>query len=785
MQNVFAVVVLGLMQSLHAVLIPHATLAQSVLPVGQNAPLSNSTTSVNLTSAASVVTLPDRTTAIKSALDWLLDYCLSAPKLRRGSANAAAQFQIVQCQTALLLALHPELFPEDARRVEVLATAEKIGRSQYVGSFTTWLSGFAALYLAEQSTRSEQPRVGLGSIAEFWLSSQNLEGGWGHSGQRMMGDLYPSTLISSSNFGLLALGAAKHFGHPTSNWADFADALDEALEMYRAVQSQQGGLPYGARSYCKAPQAGRTAASLIGLAALNQTDDELFTKGVCYVTKNVHTVPYGHASPAMHAVTGSLAFAMLGGEPWREFQSIHFPELLRCQQPDGTFNDFADGPDSLPIMSSPRGGKAYRTASYAIALSAGESKWMKRLGRTFALAKVLDEGKRSIATIQAKTQTPKSSTDVAPYPAIGVPLVKWARPNVTHRATDIRPSTPADAQRIAIIRDRQNFELLNFIDGRIQSKWKFERPLKRQDRIRLLGDRVFVLRSASLDADDDLFASNASVLRDAGLQKPVINIQCYRVGDGQQLWASVVPRFIKELWLDQRAHFIGFSGGEKFSMNLNNGSQGSIQNFPAFGGNAAISSSPMGDVFLSTLASIKLRDEKEIWSTRFRGQRGTTQPAAQSSVFHAGNLLVTRTDGSVICLDGETGEQIWKHRDSRITEVAAIVGLPDRVFLVGTSDGIVTAIPTATGSKQRPLWQAATFVGREIRKGSESVSTGITARVVNNDLVIWNKLSSSAVVLNGTTGEPMYKIQDAGELLVSADYIVASGPTELRVYSVK
>ena len=720
----------------------------------------------------------ERASAIERAVDWLLDYCVSEPAFKSGMVNEAVQFQVVQCETALLLVLHPTIFKDDDRRDKVIAKAEEIVRRHHSGPLTTWLSGFGALYLAETSTRRGRPHEGWKAMVDFWVNSQNREGGWGHADRNLMGEFYPSTLISSSNFGLIALGAAKELGHRYADDGDFEDVVDEALEMFKTVQSSQGGLPYGARSYLKGPQAGRTAGSLIGLAALGKTEDALFTKGVCYVTQNVRIVPYGHASPAMHALTGALSFAMLGGDPWIQFQRLHFSTLLKFQQPDGTFDDFANGPDSISLLSGERSAAGYRTASYAIALSADKSQWIQRLSQSFTLADVLAKGKQAITaslpkTLDSVTTPSKSST----------PVAQWTRPNVTHSTTDTGPSDTNRNERIGLVHGGETFELIGVPDGQVQSKWKFSDRLKQDDSIRLVDDKMFVFRSAKNHQNLGLPLSQTLKQGNANTA-PETQVECYGVSVGELRWVVKIGEFIEELWLDERVEFIGFSGKDKFAIDLESGELSPPQSFLSLVNNVSMTSSPRGDVFLSAVACTKIRAGQTLWKTPFKSKRGVTQTAAQSSVFHAGYLFVTTTDGNLLCLDGETGKLVWKRAQTKIAQVVAMATMADRVFLVGTSDGVVTAVPIVENTNHQPLWQTSTFVGQEARRGCESTSTGITALVVRDRLVVWNKLSQTAVVLDGASGQPEFHVQNSQQVLVTDNHIIVSGQNRQRVFKV-
>ena len=137
------------------------------------------------------------------------------------------------------------------------------------------------------------------------MERQNLEGGWAHGEKdRPRPPWYPGTLIATTNLALLSLGAAERMKTPIVKELNYQQAVRSGLQLLRDVQGPHGGLPYGDRYYRSGYDAGRTAGTLLALAALRQTDINLFRQAATFVLRNIDMIPEGHAGPPLHVLLG-------------------------------------------------------------------------------------------------------------------------------------------------------------------------------------------------------------------------------------------------------------------------------------------------------------------------------------------------------------------------------------------------------------------------------------------------------------------------------------------------
>ena len=335
-------------------------------------------------------TIQQQHVAARRALDWLIKVS-GTPQWQKsnlGNGNEVAKKQVVDLLNAWLLIVHEDADSFDDVRKDRLARADRTTsqRGMAKSSFANWLDGFAGLYSYERSLRDGKPHAALAKAVQGFVDRQNPAGGWAHSGGSPA-DFYPTTLNAVGNFALLSLGAAERLELKVAESYDYEDTVDEALALYRDVQGPNGAFPYGGRVYRKGLESSRTAGALLGLAAFKKTDSELFKRAVAHVRQHVASVPYGHASTAMHVGLGGLSFRMLGEEPWAAYRKQVLTKVMLAQAEDGPFGDIAGtfSSDSMGIEAIDVS-TAYRTALYAVALSADRSRIVQTLAKDVTLA---------------------------------------------------------------------------------------------------------------------------------------------------------------------------------------------------------------------------------------------------------------------------------------------------------------------------------------------------------------------------------------------------------------
>jgi hypothetical protein len=290
---------------------------------------------------------------------------------------------------AVVTAWLEELYQDDPSHEAPPGLRERLARTvvsavrleSFTGEvFANWTQGFAAFAVFERGLRGGGERALEQRLADGFRDRQNAEGAWNH-GLQTDAQFYPSTLIASTNLALITLGLARRRGVTVD-----AQAIDEALALLRDVQSPRGAFPYGGRPYRRGFEAGRTAGTVVALAALGRTGDAMFRRACEYLRDNVASIPDGHASPAMHVLLGALCCQILGGDLLASYRTTVVNRVLDVQREDGSFDDVVAGsPDSLQLNSDERTDRAYRTALYAAALAIPRSRIAELLATPIAL----------------------------------------------------------------------------------------------------------------------------------------------------------------------------------------------------------------------------------------------------------------------------------------------------------------------------------------------------------------------------------------------------------------
>jgi hypothetical protein len=318
---------------------------------------------------------PADDTRVRAALDWLAPRLTSeawtrVPVVR---ANEAAKRSFTESMAAYVLSLFPEVKSlSGLRRLLDKRLTARVRRGHPV--FAGWLLGAESLYFAEWSARAGRAHPALGALASRIADLQNAEGGWGHGSDVSM-DIYPTTLMATTWWALLGLGAARRFGVEIED-----GVIDRGVSLMRDVQTTSGGIPYGGRPYRRGVEAGRTAGAVLALAALGESEHPAAVRAADYLLSNLTSVRDGHASPAMHLAVGAHAVRLLGEVARDAYDRVVLTELRRVQRKDGSFNDLlGSSPDSFELMGSEETNRAYITALYAAALAAPRSRFLSLL----------------------------------------------------------------------------------------------------------------------------------------------------------------------------------------------------------------------------------------------------------------------------------------------------------------------------------------------------------------------------------------------------------------------
>jgi len=309
--------------------------------------------------------------AATKAREWL------ATVVTQGDWGKATGVELAKRQVTTLMVAYVHLFATDGgdepgHREAILQLADGICRIESA-DYACWKEGFSSIYLFEAVLRGREVRALAEANVARIIALQNAEGGWAHTGKASRFS-YPTTVLASANLALIGLGAARQLQLEIAESGAYRDAVERALHLYRSIQAPGGSLPYGGPAYQVGHQAARTSGALLGLAALGEAGSPLFRKARSYCLKNVNTIPYGHASPALNTALGGLSFGAQSRDHWEQFRDGPIERLLEHQQTDGSFKDVAKiSPDSMNLGVSSLTDDAYRTAMYLVALTADRS----------------------------------------------------------------------------------------------------------------------------------------------------------------------------------------------------------------------------------------------------------------------------------------------------------------------------------------------------------------------------------------------------------------------------
>ena len=106
---------------------------------------------------------------------------------------------------------------------------------------------------------------------------------------------------------------------------------------------------------------------LPGLAALKQTDSELFRRAAAYSLSRVESIPKGEADTSLHIFMGALGCYILSEEAFREYDAKVLEQVRQLQRKEGDFNKgtFSRYTGPGPGLTD----RTYVASLYALAMS--------------------------------------------------------------------------------------------------------------------------------------------------------------------------------------------------------------------------------------------------------------------------------------------------------------------------------------------------------------------------------------------------------------------------------
>jgi hypothetical protein len=217
--------------------------------------------------------------------------------------------------------------------------------------------GFATLFLGEvygmtpgggDTPLAEQVYVALVRAARLIEATQNDEGGWRYNPVRHDAD------VSVTICQIMGLRSARNAGIDVPK-----GTIDRAVAYVKGCQNPDGGFRYQSMN---GPSAWpRSAAGVASLQYAGIYDDAAIDSGLGYL---ISTAMPGRGDPqAIHYFYGHYyavqANFLAGGERWAAWWPAMREELLRTQDPNGTWNDPSAGDDygtsmALIILQMPK-----------------------------------------------------------------------------------------------------------------------------------------------------------------------------------------------------------------------------------------------------------------------------------------------------------------------------------------------------------------------------------------------------------------------------------------------
>jgi len=207
------------------------------------------------------------------------------------------------------------------------------------GNSRMYEHGFAALFLAEVYGMTGNPEVKekLRSAVTLIERTQNPEGGWRYNPVPFDAD------ISVTICQIMALRAARNAGIQVSK-----RVVDNGIKYVKNCQNGDGGFNYIAGpKLANSPDFSfaRTAAGVCSLYYAGEYEDKAIQKGIDYLYGTMRQ-SLGNAAMMGHFHYGHYyavqAMFQAGGKYWTAYYPLIRDNLVRTQQPDGSWQGFSN-----------------------------------------------------------------------------------------------------------------------------------------------------------------------------------------------------------------------------------------------------------------------------------------------------------------------------------------------------------------------------------------------------------------------------------------------------------
>jgi hypothetical protein len=554
------------------------------------------------------------------ALEWLAGHLdpQHAPKILFPSAagsmplvNASATRKHLSSVivSGYLLALYPEEAHVSFRR-SIDQRIDDFVRAPACTPQDSWNHGLALLYLAERNLRGEANQPLIETLVSKLVRSQNAEGGWGHKEQGAR-ETYPTTLVALTGWSLLGLGLAERLGVEVDK-----TAVEKGWALCQEVQSPTGAFPYGGPPYRKGFEAGRTGTVVAALAAWGRTQGVSFQRAVEFLLCNAQSVPRGHASPAMHLLSGALAFRLLGDETWSAYEQAVLELVRKKQQEDGTFGDLlGHSPDSWTGLGDESLNSAYMTAFYAASLATPHSR---------------------VAALLCTPVDAKIPIEAIPSPE--VPSCLWTAPvgessRLVASPTHLVAGTSSGA-----------FTVLEAKGGKALARIGEEHEGAYCESLELTKEGLLTCMRRQASGKTEWFLSSRAL------------------PDGSLRWEALLPgKPLGWAYTTDQVYTLT-TRGEVVSASLKDGSEVlRLNGLPVSSTNRAFTVSPEGEIAVAADNRLVILDAKgtERWSHTGEDRPGPVAPSCYGAlVWWMERLLTGETDGGVACYAPD-GKLLW------------------------------------------------------------------------------------------------------------------------------
>jgi len=174
------------------------------------------------------------------------------------------------------------------------------------------------------------------NAGQWIIDDQAKSGGWSHSNtntEKDGGSAKPDNQLGCAN--LQALKACSHSG---INFRGMAACVSKALNFIKSCQDADGAIGYAAKGDFTgvSPLAGAGACAY---QTWGKSSDEFARKACDYISKHVK-FQWAAAGTDFYALPfNAQAMMNCRGKRWSDFNAMFLPEVLRAQNPDGSFKD--------------------------------------------------------------------------------------------------------------------------------------------------------------------------------------------------------------------------------------------------------------------------------------------------------------------------------------------------------------------------------------------------------------------------------------------------------------